>query len=128
MPKALALLLVAPGSVVLAGCCALLPCHPATALVGAVAASNGAPIAKSRVVLYGINVRTNAKGCFKARLRDALPFTFVVAAEGYKTIEMKAKPGFYRAKVSLAPLQSSEASRAEWLAISSGEYEVSSCP
>ncbi len=128
MLKALALLLVAPGSVILSGCCALMPCHPATALVGAVAASSGAPVQDSRVALYGTNIRTDAKGCFKARLPDALPFTFVVAAEGYKTIEIKAKAGFYRAKVSLAPLQSSEASRAEWLTISSGEYEASSCP
>lgn len=106
----------------------MMPCHPATALVGTVTASNGAPIEVSRVVLYGTNFRTDTKGCFRAQLADALPFTFVVVAEGYKALDMKAKPGFYRAKVSLAPLQSSEASQAEWLVISSSEYEGSSCP
>src|SRR5436190_10658652 len=122
MPNTLAPLLVATLSVVVSGCCALAPCHPATSLVGTVVTSNGAPIAAGRITLYGTSVPTDAKGCFKVRLPDALPFLFVVAAEGYRSVEVEVKPGFYRAKVSLASVQSPEASRADWFAISPSEY------
>lgn len=112
----------------LAGCCAFVPCHPATALVGTVVAADGAPASSVRLTLYGSRVSTDSKGCFKVRIPDALPFTFGAAAEGYKPVEVVAKPGFYRAKVNLVPVQSTEASRAEWLSISSSEYEGFSCP
>ena len=129
MSTAFALLAVTAISVALSGCCTLAPCHPATALVGTVTTSNGAPVEASRITLYGTNVPIiNAKGCFKVRLSDALPFTFVVTAEGFKSVEVKAKPGFYRAKVSLVSVQSSEGSQTEWLAIPASEYETSFCP
>ena len=112
----------------LAGCCAFVPCHPATALVGTVATADGAPISSGRLSLYGTSVPTDSKGCFKVRHPDALPFTFVAAAEGYKPVEIKAKAGFYRSKVNLVPVQSTEASRIEWLSISASEYEAFSCP
>ena len=112
----------------LAGCCAFVPCHPATALVGTVATADGAPASSIKLSLYGTSVPTDSKGCFKVRLPDALPFTFVAAAEGYKPVEVKAKAGFYRSKVNLVPVQSTEASRAKWLSISASEYEAFSCP
>lgn len=125
--NAFALLLMVAMASALSGCCALAPCHPATALIGTVVSENGASVEAARITLYGKNVRSNARGCFKARFPDALPFTFTATAEGYKSIEVKARPGTYRAKISLASTESSEASRIEWSAISTLEYEDSSC-
>lgn len=128
MSDAFTLLPIAAIAATLSGCCALAPCHPSAALVGAVVTTNGVPVEASRITLYGSKIRTNANGCFKARLPDALPFTFAATAEGYKSIEVTARPGTYRAQISLASTKSPEVSRIEWSAISTLEYENFSCP
>nr|WP_316644045.1 carboxypeptidase-like regulatory domain-containing protein [uncultured Roseateles sp.] len=110
----------------LAGCCVLGPSHPATSLAGVVRNSNGTPIANAKVVLYGSSNITDANGCFKMHFADALPFTFGVVAAGYKSAEIKAKPGFYRVQAELVATQSGESSRIEWRAISGDEYNLSS--
>lgn len=53
---------------------------------------------------------------------DALPFTFVVTAQGYKSAEIEAKPGFYNVQTKLALTQSPEKSQIEWVSISPAEY------
>jgi len=118
--------LLAVFSTYLAGCCALAPCHPATSLVGVVKDSTGVPIANATVMLYGSSNLTDANGCFKMRFADALPFAFGVAAAGFKSAEVKAKPGFYRVQVELATAQSAESSRIEWRESSADEYSLSS--
>jgi hypothetical protein len=97
-------------------------------LVGTVVATDGAPLSSAQLTLYGSRVPIDSKGCFKVRLPDGLPFTFGAAAGGYKPVEVEAKPGFFLAKVGLAPVQSAEVSRAEWFSVPLSEYEAFSCP
>ena len=106
----------------LAGCCAFAPCHPATSLVGAVQDVEGRPIAYASVTIYGTTSSTDAKGCFNVHIAHALPFTFSVAAKGYKASEVEAKAGFYRVIAKLAPTQSLDQSHIEWVAMSPTEY------
>lgn len=127
MPNAPAALLLGTLSCALAGCCAFVPCHPATALAGKVVTANGEPISSARLTLYGTSFATNSKGCFKLRVSDALPFIFVANAEGYKPVEVQAQRGFYRAAVKLVPVESAEVSQTEWLAIPQSEYDAFSC-
>ena len=108
--------------IAITGCCAFVPCHPATSLVGAVLNSDGLPVANANVALYGTKSTTDSKGCFNMQVADALPFTFAVTAQGYKSAEIEAKPGFYNVQTKLAPTQSAEKSQIEWVSISSAEY------
>lgn len=111
--------------IALTGCCAFAPCHPATSLVGAVLNADGLPVANANVVLYGTTSTTDSKGCFKMRVAGALPFTFAVTAQGYKSAEIEAKSGFYNVQTKLVPTQSSEKSQIEWVSISPAEYRSS---
>jgi hypothetical protein len=120
-------ILVGSVTLSLAGCCSFAPCHPATAVVGSILDTSGSPVSAARVVLYGTNFTANSSGCFKGRLPDALPFTLVVAADRYKTVESPPKAGFHRLQVKLAPSGSAEQSQIEWSSITSTEYESSSC-
>ena len=60
---------------VLTGCCAFVPCHPATSLIGAVRDANGRPVTNATVTLYGTTISTDSKGCFNLHAPDASPFT-----------------------------------------------------
>jgi hypothetical protein len=111
----------------LSGCCAFVPCHPSTAVVGKILTEGGSLPPAPRLALYGTGLNANATGCFKARFADALPFTFSAAAEGYKKIETPARRGFYRVTVTLAPTHSTRESRIEWDPIPASEYDASSC-
>lgn len=110
----------------LAGCCAFVPCHPATSLVGTVRDANGQPIAHATVTLYGTTSTTDSKGCFNMHLADALPFAFSVGAVGYKSAQVETRAGFYRGNVKLALTQSPEQSQIEWVPVSPNEYSSSS--
>lgn len=127
MPHAFTVPSVLVATLVLSGCCAFVPCHPATALVGTVVSPEGTPVASAQINLYGSKLATNSGGCFKARLADALPFTFVVAAPGYKAVQVAAKSGFYRTSVVLFPEQAAQSSRVDWFLLSAKEYEEVSC-
>jgi hypothetical protein len=119
--------LIAASALALSGCCGFVACHPATAVVGNVVTEHGVAPQSFRVSLYGSILSTNAAGCFKSRVADALPFTLVTSSEGFKPAEVEAKRGFYRVKVVLAPVGSSQSSRVEWTAISASEYDAASC-
>jgi len=84
--------------------------------------SDSQPLANAQVTLYGKTSTANSNGCFKTQLADALPFTFVVAAVGYKPIETKASTGFYRVEAKLASAQSPANSQVEWVPITETEY------
>ncbi|RIX43463.1 MAG: carboxypeptidase regulatory-like domain-containing protein [Rhodocyclales bacterium GT-UBC] len=108
--------------IALTGCCAFVPCHPATSLVGAVLNSDGLPVANANVALYGTNSTTDSNGCFSMHVAAALPLTFAVTAQGYKSAEIVAKPGFYNVQTKLVPTLSPEKSQIEWVSISPAEY------
>jgi hypothetical protein len=122
-PFAFLFLLAACAS--LSGCCAFVPCHPATSLVGTVRDVDGQPIAHAAVTLYGTTSTTDPNGCFNIHLADALPFTLSVTAKGYKAAEIGAQAGFYRVSAKLALSQSQAQSQIEWVSISSSEYRSS---
>lgn len=109
----------------LAGCCAFMPCHPATSLVGAVRDTNGLPVANATVTMYGATTATDSRGCFNVHRADAMPFTFSVAAAGYQSAQVEAQAGFYRVSAKLARTQSPDQSQIEWVAISPNEYSSS---
>ena len=112
-------------AMLLASCCAFVPCHRGTSLVGSVANLSGQPIASAKITLYGINSTSDGKGCFKMQASDGLPFTFVVTAVGHKSASVEAKSGFYRVRATLAPAQSPEQSHVEWFPLSASQYESS---
>lgn len=111
--------------IALTGCCAFVPCHPATSVVGTVRDANGRPVAHATVTLYCTTISTDSKGCFSLHAPDALPFTFTVAAADYKSAPVEAKAGFYRVSASLAPTQSQDQSQVEWVSIPPNEYDSS---
>lgn len=114
--------LLAMPAALLSGCCAFVPCHPGTWLVGTVQTLDERPIANATVTLYGKSETVNSSGCFNMHLADAMPFTFTVSAEGYKKAETKAMAGFYKVRAKLAPSESPLTSQVEWLPISEADY------
>ena len=109
----------------LVGCCDFVPCHPATSILGSVATIDSQPVGNAEITLYGSKRTTDEKGCFKMRIADGLPFTFEVAALGYKSATIEAKPGFYRVQAKLASSRSVEQSNIVWFSISAAQYESS---
>ena len=93
--------------------------------MGSIEGIDGQAIANAQVTLYGTTSKANSNGCFNVHLPDALPFTFRVAAIGYKDIEMNASPGFFRVEAKLAPDQSLASSGAKWIGITQSEYRSS---
>ncbi|WP_185814591.1 carboxypeptidase-like regulatory domain-containing protein [Xanthomonas sp. SS] len=115
----------------LAGCCHLVACHPATYIAGtAKDAITDQPIADAIVSLYGYETRSAASGCFQLGGPDALPFEFGVSAPGYKPVVIKPAPGSYEATVRLAPVGTSVTSTVTTNKLSQETYaELSrSCP
>lgn len=106
----------------LSACCAFAACHPATRAVGYVNDENGKPIEGVTVTLYGYKRITNANGCFAFNVADALPFELSADAEGFKSITVPSKAGFFVISVNLASVGSSEASEVKWKEINSNEY------
>ena len=95
-------LLIAP--LFLGGCCAFVPCHPATCIAGTVTdALSDQPISNAVVRLYFYKARTADSGCFSLGGADALPFEFGVSAPGYQSVIKKAVRGTYWATVRLVP-------------------------
>lgn len=109
----------------LSACHLLVPIHPGTWLVGSIMNVDGLPISNARVSLYGTTVNASTNGCFKLQLPDALPFTFEVTAIGYKRVEMKASPGFFRVEAKLVRDDSFANSSAEWIEITEVAYHSS---
>jgi hypothetical protein len=117
--KIWALLLV---SFFLSGCCSFVPCHPGTKAIGHVTNLNGRPIEGAVVTLYGSEEVTDAEGCFRFELADALPFVLTVTASDYKRLEVHRKIGTYNITVNLAPINSAESSSITWTELGSYEY------
>ena len=107
----------------LSACCTFVPCHPATHAIGYVNNENGKPIEGATVTLYGYQSITNANGCFAFNVADALPFELSASAEGYKSITVPSKEGFFIVNVNLALAISIKSSEVEWKEISSNEYK-----
>ena len=74
-------------------------------------------------MLYGYQSITNANGCFAFNVADALPFELSASAEGYKSITVPSKEGFFIVNVNLALAISIKSSEVEWKEISSNEYK-----
>ena len=107
----------------LAGCCHLVACHPATYIAGtAKDAITDQPIADANVSLYGYETRSAASGCFQLGGPDALPFEFGVSAPGYKPVVVKPTPGNYEATVRLAPVGTSVTSTVTTSKLSQEQY------
>ena len=100
-----------------------MPCHPATRAVGYVYNENGKPIEGATITLYGYKSITNANGCFSFDVADALPFELSASAEGFKSITVPSKAGFFLVNVNLASATSTKPSEVEWKEISSNEYK-----
>jgi hypothetical protein len=96
--------------VVLSGCCALAPCHPAITVAGRVVAASGEPVVGAAVKAHSKSGVADAKGCFLLYGADALPFEFLVEASGFKPLRVDMKAGSYQAQVVMAPLNTSQGS------------------
>lgn len=96
------------------GCCALVPCHPGSNLIGHVTDLNGRPIDGAIVTLYNSETVTDTAGCFQFELADALPFELTASAPNYKSIKVERKVGFYQISIQMAPQESSRPSKISW--------------
>lgn len=118
-------------SLLLGGCCYFGTCHQATYTTGVVidGVSNQA-IPEATVRLYYYETLTASSGCFSLGGADALPLEFSVSAPGYKSLVVKAVPGFYRATITLFPEGSGDDSVYEFNEISHDQYTELSrgCP
>ena len=106
---------------IVGGCCAFVPCHPATRIVGVVQA-RGEPVQGAKVRLFSDTKVTSGTGCFYFDLPSALPLTFAVSADRYKSIDVPAEFGAYRVSVNLAESSSSAKSVVSWHAMSNGDF------
>ena len=106
----------------LSGCCMFVPCHPETRTVGYVSDENGKPIEGATIRLYGYKSITNSNGCFAFDVADALPFELSASAEGFKSITVPSKAGYFIISINLASASSNNSSVVEWKEISSNEY------
>lgn len=106
----------------LSGCCMFVPCHPATHAVGYVNDENGKPIEGATITLYGYKSITKSNGCFAFDVADALPFELSASAEGFKSITVPSKAGFFIISVNLASVTTSKPSEVKWKEVNSNEY------
>lgn len=81
------------------------------------------PVKGVVVTLYGQKLITNPNGCFAFDVADALPFELSASAPGFKNVAVPSKAGFFVIYISLAPVDSTEASEVRWEEISSREYK-----
>lgn len=109
-------------SCLLAGCCAFVPCHPGTWVVGVVTESNGQVVAGSSVSLYGSRSEVGSGGCFREHRSSAKPLTLSVSAPGFKPVADPARFGFYRLSVTLVRESEAGASKVTWESITEQEF------
>ncbi len=107
-------LLVVTTGLVVSGCCAFAPCHPAMTVAGRVTSVSGAPVSGAAIRLHSMNGMSDMQGCFRLSGADALPFELVVEAAGFKPLTTEAKSGIFQVAVELAPQDSSEVSTVNW--------------
>jgi hypothetical protein len=112
----------------LAGCCAFVPCHPGTSVLGTVLeAQSHAPIPGATVGLFGSKLASSSTGCFKLHLASALPLTLTASAPGYKSVEVPANFGSQKVTILLVPQSSSSSSSVTWQATSEAEVRNATC-
>jgi hypothetical protein len=106
----------------LAGCCAFVPCHPGTWVVGAVTSSTGQQPAGAEVSLYGSKSMVGQAGCIREHRASAEPLALSASAPGYKSVSVPARFGFYRLVVNLAKDGELGSSNVTWVPISEQEF------
>ena len=107
----------------LSGCCAFVPCHPQTSVVGLVVSSETErAIPDADVRLFGDKVTVSRDGCFKTHLPWAYPLTLTVSATGYKGAASSVEAGFQRVRVILHPAGSVGDSAISWGEIEEEEF------
>ena len=108
-------LITALSTLVISGCCAFAPCHPAMTVAGRVTAASGEPIEGAAIKLHSMQGASDARGCFRLSGADAVPFELDVAASGFKTLTAEAKSGIFQVEVVLAPQDGPQVSTVKWI-------------
>ena len=109
-------------AVTLGGCCAFVPCHPGTWIVGSVKATTGEAIPGAKGKLYGTAFSSSSAGCFTIHQADAQPHALIILADGFKRIEVPAKFGHFEVQVKLASSNSESAGEVIWKSITADAY------
>ena len=110
----------------LAGCCAVFPCHRGTHVTGFVVDSKSRPVANASVALFGSHVLTGEKGCFTFNLADGLPFQLVVTSPGHKSIASDVQYGFFQVDVALSPNEATAPSEITWRELTESKFTSAS--
>ena len=113
-------------AVLLAGCCAIFPCHRGTHVTGFVTDANMRPVARASVSLFGSQVLTGKNGCFAFNLADGLPFQLVVASSGQKSVASDVQYGFLEVNVALSPNEATAPSKITWREIAESKFKSAS--
>ena len=106
----------------LGSCCAFVPCHPGTWIVGSVKGTTGKPISGAQGELFGAAFTSTPEGCFVIHQADALPHVLTIGADGFKPIEEPAKFGHFEVQARLAPLTSNSVGEVVWKELTEETY------
>ena len=108
----------------LGDCCAFVPCHPGTWIVGSVKALTDEAIPGAQVKLFGERFISKSGGCIAIHESDAIPHTLAIEANGFKPIEVPAKFGHFEVQVKLAPTNSDSTGAVTWKEVDEDAYRA----
>lgn len=119
-------LLIVSLTLLVNGCCILLPCDRGNHVGGYVRDASGRPIAGASVEFYGVTHATDSDGCFFFGGTLAAPgFQLSVSKGGYKMYKGGRRFSFYEINVTLEEVSGSPGSKAEWKELTINQVDAS---